>query len=170
MWQAKNVAHLAHKFAMRNLLLAVTTTLLASLVMVPTINADVSFSINQPVCSYGYYNYSPYDCAPYGYYGPGYFYNGIFLGIGPWANWGYSHGWGGHRFSGGGRGRYDSARGNTRGRGPSVERASRSSGPHGNASVGRSYASAARGGASRGGSHASAARGGGSHSGGGGRR
>jgi hypothetical protein len=51
-----------------------------------------------PVCSYGYYDYAPYACAPYGFYGPGYFYNGIFLGMGPWAGWGYGHGWGGHRF------------------------------------------------------------------------
>jgi hypothetical protein len=35
---------------------------------------------------------------------PGYFYNGIFLGIGPWANWGYRPGWDGHRFSSGGGG------------------------------------------------------------------
>ena len=33
-----------------------------------------------------------------GFYGPGYFYNGIFLGMGPWAGWGYGHGWGSHRF------------------------------------------------------------------------
>jgi hypothetical protein len=147
---------------MRSLFLAGTTTLLACLVLVPTINADVgiSININQPVCSYGYYDYSPYTCAPNGYYGPGYFYNGIFLGMGPWANWGYSHGWGGHRFSGGGGGRYVGARGNTRGRGPAVERASRSSGPH---------AAAARGGVSHGGSHATAARGGVSHGGGGSR-
>jgi len=41
-----------------------------------------------------------------GYYGPGYFYNGIFLGMGPWAGWGYGHGWGGHRFGGDGGGSY----------------------------------------------------------------
>ena len=57
------------------------------------------------VCSYGYYGYAPYSCAPMGYYGPGYFYNGIFLGMGPWGGWGYSHGWGGHRFSSEGGGR-----------------------------------------------------------------
>ena len=59
---------------------------------------------NQPVCQYGYYDYQPYACAPYGFYGQGYFYNGIFLGMGPWAGWGYGHGWGSHRFveSGGG--------------------------------------------------------------------
>jgi hypothetical protein len=163
MWQVKSIAHWAHKFAMHSLLLAGTGALLVSLVMVPTINADVGISIgiNQPVCSYGYYDYSPYTCAPNGYYGPGYFYNGIFLGIGPWANWGYSHGWGSHRFSGGGGGRYVGGRGNTRGRGPSVVRASRSGGPH---------AAAAHGSASRGGSHTAAARGGGSHGGGGGSR
>ncbi|MGA2991586.1 MAG: hypothetical protein ABSD88_14010 [Candidatus Korobacteraceae bacterium] len=159
MWQIKSVVSRAPKFAMRGLLLAVTTTLLACLVLVPTIKADVSISINPPACFYGYYNYSPFACAPYGYYGPGYFYNGIFLGVGPWDSWGYNHGWGSHRFSGGGGGRYVGSRGNTRGRGPAVERASRSSRPH---------AAAARGGVSHGGSHATAARGGGSHGGNGG--
>ena len=60
----------------------------------------------QPVCQYGYYDYAPYACAPYGFYDDGYFYNGIFLGVGPWSGWGYSHGWGGHRFVDGGRGIY----------------------------------------------------------------
>ncbi|MGA9246037.1 MAG: hypothetical protein WBW03_29150 [Silvibacterium sp.] len=60
----------------------------------------------QPICSYGYYDYSPYACAPVGFYGPGYFYNGIFLGMGPWSGWGYGHGWGGHRFTNSGGGRY----------------------------------------------------------------
>lgn len=59
-----------------------------------------------PHCPYGYYDYPPYPCAPPGYYGPGYFYNGIFLGVGPWANWGYLHGWGRHRFTSAGGGRY----------------------------------------------------------------
>lgn len=69
-----------------------------------------------PVCVYGYYDYEPYACAPFGFYGDGYFYNGIFLGVGPWGNWGYSHGWGEHRFRGGGRGdRYRGGRGNERG-------------------------------------------------------
>ena len=37
-----------------------------------------------PVCSYGYYGYSPYACAPYGYYGPEWFTGGVFIGAGPW--------------------------------------------------------------------------------------
>ena len=41
-----------------------------------------------------------------GYYGPGYFYNGIFLGMGPWGGWGYSHGWGERRFVAEGGGNY----------------------------------------------------------------
>ena len=155
MWQVKNVALWAHKFAMRSILLAGATTLLASLVLVPRVNAQVTISVNPPVCSYGYYNYSPYACAPYGYYGPGYFYNGIFLGIGPWANWGYSHGWGGHRFSGGGGGRYVGARGNAGARRPSAARANGSRGnapAHAAAARGNtSHATAARGGESRGG-------------------
>jgi hypothetical protein len=84
-----------------------TTALLAGLALAPAANAQVVVDIGvQPVCSYGYYGYAPYACAPMGYYGPGYFYNGIFLGMGPWGGWGYSHGWGGHRFSGEGGGSY----------------------------------------------------------------
>jgi hypothetical protein len=59
-----------------------------------------------PVCDYGYYDYEPYACAPMGFYGPGYFYDGVFIGVGPWGGWGYSHGWGSHRFSGGRGGSY----------------------------------------------------------------
>src|ERR1035437_9961805 len=84
-----------------------STALLAGLVMAPTAQAQISINIGvQPVCPYGYYGYAPYQCAPMGYYGPGYFYNGIFLGMGPWGGWGYGHGWGGHRFSNGGGGSY----------------------------------------------------------------
>ena len=75
----------------------------------------------QPACSYGYYNYAPYACAPYGYYGANWFYNGLFIGIGPWAGWGYYGrgyygGWGrgGWGYRGGygyGRGGYGYGRG-----------------------------------------------------------
>ena len=76
-----------------------TTALLAGLALAPAAQAQIVINIGvQPVCSYGYYDYAPYACAPMGYYGPGYFYNGIFLGMGPWAGWGYGHGWGSHRF------------------------------------------------------------------------
>src|ERR1019366_3368881 len=167
MWQVKNVVH---KYTMRSLLLAGTTTLLASLALVPTVSAQIAISINPPVCSYGYYEYAPYGCAPMGFYGPGYFYNGIFLGVGPWASWGYGHGWGDHRFSGGGGGRYVAGRGNggghayaaNRGRGPSAG-AGGSSRSHGGASARGSHAATARGGASHGESHGG---GGGSHGGG----
>ena len=72
----------------------------------PKATAQIAIEVGaQPVCSYGYYDYAPYACAPMGFYGPGYFYNGIFLGMGPWAGWGYNHGWGHHRFSGVERGR-----------------------------------------------------------------
>jgi hypothetical protein len=161
MWQVKNVVH---KFAMRSLLLAGATTLLVSLALAPTANAGVVISINPPMCSYGYYDYAPYACAPMGFYGPGYFYNGIFFGVGPWANWGYGHGWGGHRFSGGGGGRYVEARGNGGGRVYAANRGGGSAAARGNRSSrshSASHATAARGGAS----HAS---GGGSHGGGGG--
>ena len=47
--------------------------------------AQISVSIGAPpVCPYGYFDYSPYDCAPYGYYGPDWFVGGIFIGAGPW--------------------------------------------------------------------------------------
>lgn len=83
--------------------------LLTALVVMPNSHAQVSVTIGAPavviggpppVCPYGYFDYPPYACAPVGFYGPGYFYNGIFLGIGPWHYWGYRHGWGPHRFYG----------------------------------------------------------------------
>jgi hypothetical protein len=84
-----------------------STALLVGLALAPAASAQISINIGvQPSCPYGYYGYAPYQCAPMGYYGPGYFYNGIFLGMGPWGGWGYSHGWGGHRFSNEGGGRY----------------------------------------------------------------
>ena len=170
MWQFKSVAHWAHRLAMRSLFLAGTTTLLVPLALVPMAGAQVRVGVGigiQPVCSYGYYNYAPYGCAPSGFYGPGYFYNGIFLGVGPWANWGYGHGWGEHRFSGGGGGRYNGghyvgARGNAggrayaanRGRGAAPARAARGNGGH---------AAAAHSGAAHSAPHAAAAHGGGEH-------
>src|SRR3984885_13626333 len=84
-----------------------TAALFAGLALAPAAQSQLVVNIGvQPTCSYGYYGYAPYACSPYGYYGPGYFYNGIFLGMGPWAGWGYGHGWGGHRFSDGGGGNY----------------------------------------------------------------
>ncbi|MES2393120.1 MAG: hypothetical protein V4555_15865 [Acidobacteriota bacterium] len=56
-------------------------------VSVPASQAQVSFGISvgqEPVCPYGYYDYSPYRCAPYGYYGPEWFNNGVFIGTGRW--------------------------------------------------------------------------------------
>ncbi|HEY5256391.1 MAG TPA: hypothetical protein VIJ53_17175, partial [Acidobacteriaceae bacterium] len=101
--------------------LLLSATLLVPLALAPTGNAQISININvPPSCSYGYYGYAPYACAPSGYYGPGYFYNGIFLGMGPWANWGYGHGWGSHRFSHDGGGRYHGGGGSAAYRGPSA--------------------------------------------------
>jgi hypothetical protein len=164
MWQLKRVAPWTRKLAMRSLLLAGTTTLLAPLALVPAADAQISVGIgvNPPVCSYGYYNSSPYGCAPSGFYGPGYFYNGVFLGVGPWANWGYGHGWGGHRFNGARGGRYNgeryvAARGNARGR---TNAANRGHGPaaghagHANARAHAApHASAAHAGGGHGGEH-----------------
>jgi hypothetical protein len=83
------------------------TMFLLPFTLLPKADAQVAIQFGAPpVCPFGYYDYSPYGCAPSGFYGPGYFYNGIFLGVGPWHNWGYSHGWGSYRFRGGGGGRY----------------------------------------------------------------
>jgi hypothetical protein len=62
----------------------------------PVAHAQVAVGVNvgpAPVCPYGYYDFSPYDCAPYGYYGPEWFVNGIFIGAGPWYH-GPEHFWG----------------------------------------------------------------------------
>jgi hypothetical protein len=181
MWHVKNPVH---KFAMRSLLLAGTTTFLVLLAVVTTAKAQVVISLNPPICSYGYYDYSPYGCAPIGFYGPGYFYNGIFLGVGPWANWGYGHGWGEHRFNGGGGGTYVAAHGNGGGRSdaanrgvkPSAALVSRRGGSgsapvrrshgtaaHSSPSHSTSHTTAAHGSASHGTTHATATHGGGSH-------
>jgi hypothetical protein len=171
MWQFKSTVPWAHKLAMRSLFLAGTTMLLVPLAFVPTtVSAQVviGVGISPPICPYGYYNYRPYGCAPSGFYGPGYFYNGVFLGVGPWANWGYGHGWGEHRFSGGRGGRYVGVRGNggghayasNRGRGPSPARgsnggahatAARAGAPHTASHAGAAHSSASHGGESHGG-------------------
>ena len=177
MWQIKNVARWTRKFAMRNLFLAGTATLLVPLALAPAAKAQVVISVNPPVCSYGYYDYAPYGCAPMGFYGPGYFYNGIFLGVGPWSNWGYGHGWGGHRFTSGGGGRYVATRGGgrayaaNRGRGSAPVRSNRTNGSraaaaHSAAPRGTSHAAAPHGGASHAAPHAAAPHGGESHGGG----
>jgi hypothetical protein len=145
-----------------------TTALLGSLALVPKANAQVTVNIGvPPVCSYGYYNYAPYACAPVGFYGPGYFYNGIFLGMGPWAGWGYNHGWGSHRFSSSGGGRYNGGSGfeAERGRagGPSVVRANSSYRSNAGASTSGSHAVAVRGSAYHVAPHTAAPRGGVSH-------
>jgi len=81
------------------LFLSCAIALLACVAFTPASNAQISINIGvPPSCPYGYYEYPPYQCAPGGFYGPGYFYNGVFLGVGPWAHWGYRHGWGSHRF------------------------------------------------------------------------
>src|SRR6266850_1837531 len=56
-----------------------------------------------PICSYGYYDYYPYECAPYGFYGPDYFVGGVFIGVGPWYRGGY-YGRGGYGNYGRGNG------------------------------------------------------------------
>jgi hypothetical protein len=79
--------------------------LLAGLALVPAARAQIIIEIGvPPVCQWGYYETAPYGCAPQGFYGEDYFFNGIFLGVGPWAGWGYAHGWGEHRFADHGHG------------------------------------------------------------------
>lgn len=167
-----------------------SAALLVGMAAGPAAQAQVSIGINiggpPPVCPYGFYDYSPYACAPYGFYGPGYFYNGIFLGVGPWAGWGYAHGWGSHRFvnAGGGhyngRGGYEANHGHfvrgydDRGHGAPHGAAAahggsahRASAPHGNAPHGGSapHASAPHGGSAP---HGSVPHGGGAAHGNGG--
>ena len=157
------------------------TALLAPLALMPTGNAQVVIDIGvPPSCAYGYYEYSPYACAPMGYYGPGYFYNGIFLGMGPWAGWGYGHGWGSHRFSSGGGGRYNGGGGAAANRGHYAGGASHATAARPSASHAAPRATAARGSnahaaphvakasASHSAPHATAARGGGGSRGSGG--
>jgi hypothetical protein len=166
MRQFESAARWARRVVLRGLLLAGATTLLLPLALVPTVNAQIVIGVgaSPPICSYGYYNYAPYGCAPSGFYGPGYFYNGVFLGVGPWANWGYGHGWGEHRFSGGRGGRYVGVRGSGGGRGYASNRGSGPSAARG--SNGGARAGAVRGGASHGASHAGAAHSSVSHGGG----
>jgi len=69
------------------------------------INSGYGYVGVAPICSYGYYDYYPYDCAPYGFYGPDYFVGGVFIGAGPWYRSGY-YGRGRYGYYGRGRG-YD---------------------------------------------------------------
>jgi hypothetical protein len=144
-----------------------TTALLAGLALAPAANAQIMVGVGiQPDCSYGYYDYAPYACAPMGFYGPGYFYNGIFLGMGPWANWGYGHGWGGHRFGGAGGGSYRGGGGGYRGGGGGARGGGGAA--RGGARPSAGHSTASHGGGSRGGGGARGGGGGGSHGGGGG--
>ena len=158
-WQVKSAAPWARKVAIRSLLLAGTRpcSFFGPCCPRPARRSASAWEWAQapPVCPYGYYNYEPYGCAPSGYYGQGYFYNGIFLGVGPWSNWEYGHGWGGHRFDGPRGGRYVfGARGyrtqagyvEHRGRGPYAARgghdnADRRDAPRGGACAGSTAAS-----------------------------
>ena len=72
---------------MKALLVTSTAALAIALMPAPKANAQVSIGVNigaAPECSYGYYDFAPYDCAPYGYYGPEWFDGGVFIGAGPW--------------------------------------------------------------------------------------
>lgn len=152
--------------------LITTAALLAGLAMASTAHAQVYVNIGvQPVCPYGYYGYAPYSCAPMGFYGPGYFHNGIFLGMGPWGGWGYSHGWGGHRFNGEGGGNYHGGPGRASYRGDNGGPQRGGTQFHNNArpaNGGGARSNAIHGAPQGGGSHENGGHGGGEHAGGGG--
>jgi hypothetical protein len=87
--------------------LAAAVLAIAFMCCAPPASGQVSIGVNigpAPICPYGYFDYTPYDCAPYGYYGPDWFVDGIFLGAGPWFHG--RHGFYGHVDS-----RYDPRRG-----------------------------------------------------------
>ena len=147
-----------------------TTALVAGLALAPAARAQIVVNIGvQPSCAYGYYGYAPYRCAPMGYYGPGYFYNGVFLGMGPWGGWGYSHGWGSHRFVSEGGGNYHGGPGRvsyrtsgSQARGGQFRGNAESS--HGGGARPSAGQPAAHGNASQGSSHGGAPHGSASHS------
>ena len=57
----------------------------------PQIGIQIGTPLVEPVCSYGYYDYAPYQCAPQGFWGPEYFYGGHFRGSGPWNGRGHGY-------------------------------------------------------------------------------
>lgn len=60
------------------------TAMLAPLALMPTGRSQAVIEVGiQPVCAYGYYDYAPLSVRASGLLRPGYFYNGIFLGMGP---------------------------------------------------------------------------------------
>ncbi len=70
--------------------LAVSALTLGLFTGIPATPAQIGVEIGvAPVCPYGYYDYSPYNCSPYGYYGPDWFNGGLFIGAG-------GHGFYGH--------------------------------------------------------------------------
>lgn len=91
---------------MRKFLLALVLFVVALLISGTTSVAETLDLNVPPVCQYGYYDHTPYACAPQGFYGPQWFYNGVFLGVGPWYLWGYTHGWVDHKFHNSPAGRY----------------------------------------------------------------
>lgn len=57
----------------------------------PQVGISISSPLVEPVCTYGYYDYSPYACAPVGFWGPEYFFGGHFRGAGPWEGRGHGY-------------------------------------------------------------------------------
>ena len=71
---------------MRDLKLLIVAMMTATALSAPrAASAGVDINIGvPPVCPYGYFDYTPYNCAPYGYYGPEWFSGGVFIGAGSW--------------------------------------------------------------------------------------
>lgn len=72
---------------LQRLLVMTAAALALLLIPAPRANAQVTLGLSigpAPICPYGYFDYSPYNCAPYGYYGPEWFTGGVFIGAGPW--------------------------------------------------------------------------------------
>ncbi len=72
---------------MRLKFLALPTLAVVLLSSLSASPAQIGIGINigpEPVCPYGYYDFTPYNCAPYGYYGPEWFNGDAFIGAGPW--------------------------------------------------------------------------------------
>lgn len=67
----------------------ITLSLAAVLIAAP---AFAQFSITvghprpEPVCTYGYYDYAPYECAPQGFYGPEFFVGGHYHPRRAWSD------------------------------------------------------------------------------------
>lgn len=82
---------------MKKILLSLALVFSSLFVISQPINAQVSVGVGiqspmvdygpAPVCHWGYFPYYPWDCSPEGFYDDSWFYEGIFIGAGPWFVW-----------------------------------------------------------------------------------